>query len=100
MNDIQQFLDSFYQEFPSHAFPLAPEIVKKSTSSLTQGNLNTSLTNPQINIPSNLRSNQASYSSASKAKNNTTQFSDTKSTNNQILFTKQQIDQMFSTIRS
>jgi hypothetical protein len=101
MNHISTFLDSFYQEFPTHVFPIAPDLPKHSNSSLTQNNLNSTLINPHLNITSSIKHSQIPSSSIkSKTINKTSQSFGQQTPPTTMLFTKLQIDTMFSMLRS
>lgn len=94
MANISSFLDSFYQEFPTHIFPLAPEPPKHSNSSLTQTNLNSTLINQHLNFTSSLKHSQPTKTITSQSYGKTLKQTTT------MLFTKQQVDMMFGVLRS
>lgn len=79
---------------------MSPDPPKQSSSSLIQTNFNTALNGPQINV-SNVKSpNNGSTAIKPKAVNKTYQNFPDKNAQTTMLFTKQQIDMMFSNIRS
>lgn len=98
MTNISSFLDSFYQEFPTHIFPLAPDPPKHSNSSLTQTNLNSTLINQHLNITSGIKHSQPSAKSKTIVK--TSQSFGKQTAQTTMLFTKQQVDMMFGILRS